>query len=338
MAAKARHSAKRPPRRKPVAVGDAFRRLPLTSLRVFVAVAEHLHFTRAAATLGVTASAASMQIHALEQYLGVPLFRRQGRLVELTPGGAQLLPRIREGLAALQSAIDDARAVAGDGPLRVTTLGSFLTQWLMPRLPRFELENPGIELRIETSTELIDFSRSEFHAAIRFGPGTWAGLYHEKLMDEWLVAVCQPAMFAKLGAVNDQADLKRYRLLHSTSEPWSSWLLDAAHLDGSSRISIDDSTAMVRAAEAGDGLALCRWSLVADAVSGGRLAVAGRQVTRHGFAYHFVCPQKHHDLPKVKALLGWLRKEAARLAQPVGAGLAKTKGPPRGGPESQGLT
>ena len=69
MAGKAKSSAKRPPRRKRVAAGDAFRRLPLGSLRVFVAVAEHLHFTRAAAALGVTVSAASMQVQALEQYL-----------------------------------------------------------------------------------------------------------------------------------------------------------------------------------------------------------------------------------------------------------------------------
>jgi LysR family glycine cleavage system transcriptional activator len=316
LAGKARSSAKRPPRRKPVAAGDAFRRLPLGSLRVFVAVAEHLHFTRAAAALGVTASAASMQIHALEQYLGVSLFRRQGRFVELSARGAQLLPRIRDGLTALQSAIDDAREVEGHGPLRVSTLGSFLTQWLMPRLPRFEAENPGVDLRIETSIELVDFKRSEVHAAIRLGGGSNAGLYSEKLMDEWLVPVCQPAMLAKLGPVNGHADLKRYRLLHSSSEPWSTWLLGAAHNDLASRISIDDSTAIVRAAEAGGGLALTRWSLVADEIRNGRLALAGREVTQHPLAYYFVCPPKHRDMPKVAAFHGWLRVEAAKHKPP----------------------
>jgi LysR family glycine cleavage system transcriptional activator len=319
LAAKARPAKKRPPRRRPVAAGDAFRRLPLGSLRVFVAVAEHLHFTRAAAALGVTASAASMQVHALEQYLGASLFRRHGRLVELTPRGAQLLPRIRDGLAALQSAIDDARELEGHGPLRISTVASFLTQWLMPRLSRFEGENPGIDLRIETSSALIDFQRSEFHAAIRLGAGPWAGLYSEKLLDEWLVAVCQPAMFAKLGPVNSQADLKRYRLLHSSSEPWSSWLLGTPHIDATSRLSIDDSTAIVRAAEAGTGLALARWSLVADEVRSGRLAMASRQVTPHAFGYHFVCPPKHRDMPKVAAFHSWLRGEAAKHRTPDGA-------------------
>jgi len=318
LAGKTRSSAKRPPRRRPVAAGDAFRRLPLGSLRVFVAVAEHLHFTRAAAALGVTASAASMQIHALEQYLGVSLFHRQGRFVELSASGAQLLPRIRDGLTALQSAIDDAREVEGHGPLRVSTLGSFLTHWLMSRLPRFEEQNPGVELRIETSTELVDFRRSDIHAAIRLGAGSHPGLFCEKLMDEWLVPVCQPAMFAKLGPVNDHADLKRYRLLHSSSEPWSIWLLGGPHNDVTSRISIDDSAAIVRAAEAGGGLALTRWSLAADEIRSGRLALAGRHVTQYPRGYYFVCPPKHREMPKVAAFHHWLRVEAAKHGPPGG--------------------
>jgi LysR family transcriptional regulator, glycine cleavage system transcriptional activator len=313
---KARRTGKRPPRRKPAAAGDAFRRLPLGSLRVFVAVAEHLHFTRAAAALGVSASATSMQVHALERYLGVTLFHRQGRFVELTAHGVQLLPRVRDGLSALQGAIDDAREVEGHGPLRVSTLGSFLTQWLMPRLPRFEAGHPGIELRIETSTELIDFKRSDIHAAIRLGAGPWAGVYSEKFMDEWLVPVCRPALLANLGPVNGHSDLKRYRLLHSSSEPWSLWLLDAPHNDVTSRISIDDSTAIVRAAEAGGGLALARWSLVADEIRSGRLALAGRQAAQYPLAYHFVCPAKHKEMPKVAAFHGWLRSEAAKHRPP----------------------
>lgn len=316
MSLKTRQPAKRPPRRKPVAAGDAFRRLPLGSLRVFVAVAEHLHFTRAAAALGVSASAASMQVHALEQYLGVSLFRRQGRFVELTVHGVQLLPRVRDGLTALQSAIDDAREIEGHGPLRVSTLGSFLTQWLMPRLPRFEAGHPGIDLRIETTTELVDFKRSDIHAAIRLGAGPWAGLHSEKFMDEWLVPVCRPALLANLGPVNGHADLKRYRLLHSSSEPWSMWLLDAPHNDVTSRISIDDSTAIVRAAEAGGGLALARWSLVADEIRSGRLALAGRHAVQYPLAYHFVFPEKHRAMPKVVAFHGWLRSEAAKHQPP----------------------
>ena len=124
-----------------------------------------MHFTRAAEALGVTVSAASMQIQALEQYLGVALFRRQGRLIEITEQGAQLLPKIRDGLTALQDAIDDARTIRGQGPLRISMLGSFLTQWLMARLPQFEALHPDIDLRIETSAAQVDFKKTEVHAA-----------------------------------------------------------------------------------------------------------------------------------------------------------------------------
>lgn len=258
-----------------------------------------------------------MQIQALERYLGEPLFRRHGRLIELTEPGARLLPRVRQGLGALQDAIDEARSIQGRGPLRISMLGSFLMQWLMPRLPAFEALHAGIELRIETSISMVDFRTSEVHAAIRLGDGNWPGLHSERLLDEWLVAVCHPALLAKYGPVNDPADLKRYRLLHSSTEPWSSWLLGTPPQRGMPPFtSFDDSAAIVRAAEAGNGLALARWSLVADDVQRGRLAIASKNVTRNGRDYYFVCPPKHCGLPKVAAFHTWLRAEAARQPAP----------------------
>ena len=283
-----------------------------------------MHFTRAAEALGVTVSAASMQIQALEQYLGVALFRRQGRLIEISEQGARLLPKIREGLTALQDAIDDARTIRGQGPLRISMLGSFLTQWLIARLPQFEALHPDIDLRIETSAAQVDFKKTEVHAAIRMGGGSWSGLYSDKIMDEWLVPVCQPALLAKLGPVSDHADLKRYRLLHSSTERWSDWLLDGQHDESALRISIDDSAAVVRAAEAGSGLALARWSLVADDVRLGRLAVASKKITRYVRTYYFVCPPKYRDMPKVAAFHRWLRAEAATHVPPEGSRIPGT--------------
>ena len=198
-------------------------------------------------------------------------------------------------------------------------LGSFLTQWLMARLPQFEALHPDIDLRIETSAAQVDFKKTDVHAAIRMGGGSWSGLYSDKIMDEWLVPVCQPAMLAKLGPVSDHADLKRYRLLHSSTERWSDWLLDGQHDESALRISIDDSAAVVRAAEAGSGLALARWSLVADDVRLGRLAVASKKITRYGRTYYFVCPPKHRDMPKVAAFHRWLRAEAVKHAPPEGS-------------------
>jgi LysR family transcriptional regulator, glycine cleavage system transcriptional activator len=313
-----RRRSKAPPR--PAASRPAFRRAPLGSLRVFIAVAEHKSFTRAADALGVTVSAASMQVQALEDYLRVPLFRRDGRQVELTQAAEMLRPKVEQALADLERAIDEARADRGSGPLRITTIASFLGQWLLPRLPDFTARHARIDVQVHTSTELADFVKTGMDAGIRFGGGSWPRLHSEKLLDEWLVPVCTPALLKRHGAIGEARDLTRYKLLHSTPEPWTAWLLEgvAGEVWPSSGAAFDDVVAIVRAAEAGQGLALSRWSLVADVVALGRLAVAGRAV-HSAHAYHFVCPPAHLALEKVTLFREWLKGECARFAAPAQA-------------------
>jgi LysR family glycine cleavage system transcriptional activator len=296
----------------------AFRRLPVASLRVFVAVAEHRSFTRAADALGVTPSAASMQVQALEDYLRLPVFRRNGRQVELTAEGASLLPKIERALGDLERALDEARADRGAGPLRITTLASFLGQWLMPRLPQFTRRHPDIELQLHTSTALVDFVQTGFHAGVRFGDGRWPHLHAEQLFSEWLVPVCTPALLGRHGLVTDAADLSRYTLLHGTGEPWTAWLLDkgGGAVWPTGGVAFDDSAIIVRAAEAGHGLALSRWTLVAEEVRRGRLALASRRYVPSDRGYYFVCPPAHLTLDKVTMFASWLRAEAAGFGPP----------------------
>jgi LysR family glycine cleavage system transcriptional activator len=296
----------------------AIRRLPLGSLRVFVAVGEHLSFTRGADALGVTASAASMQIQSLEDYLRVPLFRRNGRQVELTAEGAALLPKVRQALEQLEAAVDDARADRGAGPLRVSMLTSFLNNWLLDRLPDFRNAHGQIDLQIHCSVEVVDFVQSGMHAAVRFGRGGWNGLEATKLFDDWLVPVGSPSLLDRLGRVHDADDLKRHRLLHTIGEPWSTWLLgDYSDTDWpTSGSAFDDSLAVVRAAEAGHGLALARWSLVASEIAAGRLAMASDRVVRHSRSYWFVCPPQNLKLDKVARLRDWLAGQAAAFPPP----------------------
>jgi LysR family glycine cleavage system transcriptional activator len=284
---------------------------------VFVAVAEHKSFTRGADALGLTTSAASMQVHALEEYLRVPLFRRNGRQVELTSVGERLRPKVEQALADLERAIDEARADRGSGPLRVTTLAFFLAQWLLPRLPNFTAQHANIDVQIHTAVELVDFVKTGMDAGIRFGPGTWPRMHAQKLLDEWLVPVCTPALLRRHGPIAEARDLRRYKLLHSPYEPWTAWLLEGGSDDvwPSSGPAFDDAIAIVRAAEGGQGLALARWSVVGDAVTLGQLAVAGRAV-HSAHAYHFVCPPTHLALEKVAAFREWLVNECARFPSP----------------------
>jgi LysR family glycine cleavage system transcriptional activator len=301
----------------PAAPRAAYRRAPLASLRVFVAVAEHRSFTRGADALGLTTSAASMQVQALEDYLRIPLFRRNGRQVELTSVGALLRPRVEQALADLEQAIDEARADRGSGPLRVTTLAFFLAQWLLARLPNFTAQHPDIDVQIHTSVELADFVKTGMDAGIRCGGGAWPRLHAEKLLDEWLVPVCTPMLLKQHGPIAEARDLKRYKLLHSPYEPWTAWLLEGGAGDvwPSSGPAFDDAISIVRAAEAGQGLALARWSLVGDEVRMGRLAVAGRAV-HSAQAYYFVCPPAHLALEKVAVFRKWLASECTRFPSP----------------------
>jgi LysR family glycine cleavage system transcriptional activator len=297
----------------------AFRRLPLSSLRVFVAVAEQLSFTRAAQSLGITAGAVSMQIRSLEEYLQAPLLLRRGRVVQLTAEGARLLPRVRSGLEELEHAIDEARIDRRSGPLTVSTLASFLQQWLLPRLRDFHEKHPGIDLRVHTSAALVDFLHSDVQAAVRFGTGDWGQLHVEKILDEWLVPVCTRALLAKHGPVRTQDDLKRIPLLHSKSEPWKVWPDITLSSDewAPRGASFDDSVTIIRAAEAGHGFALARWSLAAHDISDGRLVVASSIIIPAPRAYFFVCPPGYVSLEKIASFRNWLRDQAAAASRPM---------------------
>jgi LysR family glycine cleavage system transcriptional activator len=288
-----------------------------------VAVAEHLNFTRAGEALGVTAGAASLQIRALEEYLSRALFRRNGRVVTLTTEGAALLPRVQHALRELERALDDTRGDRSGGPLRVSMLASFLQNWLLPRLPGLQASHPKLDLQVHTSDITVDLVRDNQHAAIRFGSGNWPGLASEHVLDEWLVPVCTPALYRKHGPLRDRDDLARYPLVHSTSEPWTAWLLASQVVDEDTTspftgARIDDSAAVVRFAVQGSGLALARWSLAGDDVAAGRLVCASAQPHQNFRSYWLVHSKHGQNHPGFGVFRDWLVAELAAFPRPPG--------------------
>ena len=294
-----------------------FERLPLNGLRVFESVASHLSFTEAAEALHVTPAAVSMQVRALEQYLRVPLFRREGRGITLTAEGELLLPGVRRGLSTLQQSMQQLRQDRSSGALSISTLASYLQKWLLPRLPQFHDRHPQIELSIHTSRTPVDFASTGFHAAVRMSAGPSAGLYNEKLMDEWFLPVCTRELLAKHGPLRGAADLKRFPLLHTSDEEWSYWLDPGSAPDWQERgTAFDDSLTVLAGAEQGIGLALTRWSLVAQDLASGRIVRASERTVLCPRAYYFVCPEIYVAMPKVQQLLLWLREMAAAFPRP----------------------
>jgi LysR family transcriptional regulator, glycine cleavage system transcriptional activator len=309
-------------------MANAYDRLPLGSLRVFEAVATRLNFAAAAEDLNVTPAAVSQQIKSLEEYVQLPLFRRSGRRVEITDEGLELLPAVRAGLEKLEGALKQLRHHRRAGPLQVSLLASFLQVWLLPRIRTFRRKYPDIELRFHTSHDLVDFSRSSMHMAIRFGRGNYPNLHCEKLLDDWLVPVASPEVLKQHGPLARGVDLSRFPLLEGDDVPWDVWAHGSQPRSFASRSpNIDDSSGLLAAAEEGLGYALGRWTLVTRALAKGTLRLAGTEVVPYDLAYYFVCPEHFLSMPKVAQFRDWImaaaREFPAPELRPVAAGSPK---------------
>jgi LysR family transcriptional regulator, glycine cleavage system transcriptional activator len=297
---------------------SAYDRLPLGALRVFEAVATHLSFSAAADSLHVTPAAVSQQIKALESYLQVPLFRRTGRVVEITEEGLELLPPVRAGLDKLESAIHQIKQYGRAGPLQISMLTSFLQIWLLPRIRSFRRKCPDVELRFHTSRELVDFSRAAIHVAIRFGRGNYPNLHCEKLLDDWIVPVGTPELIKQHGMIERGTDLSKFPLLESDDMPWRVWQKADEQIAWQNRApTIDDSAGLLIAAEEGLGFALARWTMVTRSLHKGTLQLASKEALPYSSGYYFVCPRAFLALPKVAQFREWIVAAAREFKGPI---------------------
>ncbi|CAN5357803.1 transcriptional regulator GcvA [soil metagenome] len=287
-------------------------RLPsLNGLRAFEAAARHLSFTNAAQELNVTQTAISHQIRRLEEELGIRLFIRQSRSLALTPQAAEYLPGIRAAFQDLRTATDRLLRKDDDRVLTISTLTSLAVKWLLPRLSTFQEQHPEIDVRITTSTELVDFRTSNVDAAIRYGQGQWPGLDAEWLMAEHLFPVCSPKLLTGERALRRPEDLAHATLLHtaSTIDDWRLWFTAAglpAHLSQSRGLTFDLAFMTVQAAIDGLGVAMGHTAYVADDVANGRLVVPFN-VSMPSAGYYFVTPQGRPTASKLNVFRDWVR-------------------------------
>src|SRR5438552_18431347 len=186
---------------------------PLGALRAFEAAARHMSFSRAAAELHVTPAAVSHQIHALEQDLGVKLFHRMNRSIELTASAQVLLPGLSEAFAGIQSSVGRLRAHNDTGTLTVTASPSFAAKWLVLRLHRFQEQCPQIDVRISATDDVVDLSAGDFDIAIRYGSGRYPGLHVEPLLKNEVFPACSPHLLETGPPLKTPDDLKRHALI-----------------------------------------------------------------------------------------------------------------------------
>src|SRR6516225_3162301 len=192
------------------------RPLPFDSLYVFAVAARHCSFTAAAAELHRTQSAISHRIKSLERELGVTLFKRLPRRVELTAAGRALARRLDEAIRDITRTIAEFDPQAEHKRLRVATLPSVASRWLMPRLPRFFDLHPEIEVQVIADTKLLELRSEGVDVAIRFGLGRYPGYTTSVLMRDRLLPVCSPRFAAEHGKVATVDELLSWPLLHDS--------------------------------------------------------------------------------------------------------------------------
>ncbi len=282
---------------------------PLKSLRAFEAAGRHLSFTRAADELFVTQAAVSHQIKALEEFLGIPLFIRRNRKLLLTDEGQNYWPKIRDIFESLTSATDQIKAQVAGGALTVSVVPTFATEWLIPRLSRFNEIYPDIEVRLKASDATVDFLQEDVDIAIYYESGGYSGLHSVTLLNERLTPLCAPSLLEGDLPLSSPEDLKYHNLLHDfNTNDWRRWL----RLAGVSGIELNrgpvfsHSSMVQQAAIFGQGIAMGHIVLSQAEVKAGRLVQPFELMMESDLSYDVVCPIESAQRPKIKAFIDWL--------------------------------
>jgi len=294
---------------------------PLSALRAFEAAARHMSFSQAADELHVTPAAISHQIHALEQDLGVKLFHRMNRSIELTVSARVLLPGLSEAFAGIQSSVRRLRAHNDTGTLTVTASPSFAAKWLVLRLHRFQEQCFEVDVRISATDNVVDLTKGDFDIAIRYGVGHYPGLEVELLLKNEVFPACSPQLLAKSPALSTPDDLPLHDLIHDQAierDPlvptWPMWLKAAGvkNIPAATGLSFNNMHLALDAAIAGHGVVLAQSTIAAADLAAGRLVRLFSLALPDQFAYYIVTAPGALDRPKVRAFRDWLRCEADR--------------------------
>jgi len=297
---------------------DPSRLPPLDRLAVFDAAARHLSFTKAAAERFLTQSAVSRQVAALEEELGVALFRRRHRALELTDDGRQLAEAVGRAIGTVRDALAAIRAPGRREVLAVTTTPGLASLWLIPRLADFIARHPGVDVRIDATYQTRALAADGFDLAIRYA--TLESATGLPLFGESILPLCSPRLLRPGSPpLKTPADLARHTLLQMDSLPgkgppleWQSWFraMGLGPINPVATLTFTNYDTAVAAAVAGQGVVLGRRPLV-DTLMRQRALVApikGAKASAHGFTV--VVEPAAARKPAVQSLVNWLLAQA----------------------------
>lgn len=284
---------------------------PLNALRCFEAVSRLGSVTRAAAELHLTHAAVSQQVKGLEHQLGMVLFERRGRGLEVTGDGRVYAGQVRQLLDDLGEATRRLQARPRRNELVFATFPSFAAHWLLPRLPRFRALHPEYRIRLQTSLDFQDLRQGMVDIGVRMGEGHWDGLTALRLFQDDVLLVAAPGynggrLPRSLGEALDQP-------LLCTEENWRHWgpAAGAGERSTDSVLAMNDSNLVLEALRLGQTLALERRSLVQDALDEGRLVQLSPVVAPYPYAYWLVWPERAESAEKQERFTAWIQAEVA---------------------------
>jgi DNA-binding transcriptional LysR family regulator len=284
---------------------------PLPSLRQFEAAARHESFTKAAEELGQTASAVSHAIDSLEKWLGVLLFKRKARGITLTPAGHYFLPYVSEGLSMIALGAQRLPGRRTERHVVLSVAPTFAQRFLIPRLPRFRRQYPGIRLSIDTSHRQMFFPLDGADMSIRVGKGAWPDAKSELLFREQLVPVASRQYLKsvkKNGTINWSA--VTFLRLSSVEQDWGAWIEAAgAGINITDDLHFDTIQLVCEAASAGLGLAIGRLPLAFPELESRKLVAATKPAIEIETGYWLVSPLGQETRAPVKAFREWFLEE-----------------------------
>ncbi len=301
---------------------DPSRLPPLELLLAFDAAVRHLSFTKAAEERFVTQSAISRQIKALEDDLGVTLFHRRHRALDLTDDGRRLSDSVRGAFEGLRKTMVQIRAPQRREVLSLSTTPGLASLWLIPRLADLVKVQPEIDVRIDATMQRRDLGVDGFDLAIRYLPASAA--VGTPLFDESIQLVCAPSLLRdKRRPIKSLQDLRLHTLLQVEAPragyplEWDLWMeaMGIAGLEPAGSIMFTNYDAAIAAAVAGQGMALGRRPLI-DALLKQRALVAPlKDEIATARAYFLIVEPHAAKRPSVRALEAWLIEQARLSAR-----------------------
>jgi LysR family glycine cleavage system transcriptional activator len=287
---------------------------PLNPLRAFEVAARHMSFTVAADELCVTQGAISRAVKTLEDYFGVPLFKRLGNGLELTPKSRVLAHKLTDIFSQLADATDEFQGSKTSHVLTVWTYTSFMIGFLIPRLPDFQVRHPNIKVRLISATDSTDFNRDQVDVRLRYGHGHWQGFDSTLLFREELRPVCSPKLLEGRSTMA-LAELEKHVLLHydGRRNDWSDWLAAAGQPELTPRDNLvfDELSVANQAAIAGVGLALVQKAYFQNEIASGQLAVPFDTLLRRDRGYYLPVARERRNADHVTVFRDWLLEQLA---------------------------